>query len=406
MTPYVPRYLASIVTEALKEMPVVVISGARQTGKSMFLQNQAEFGTRAYITLDDFEILEAAKTSPRRLITAQTPLTIDEVQRCPEIFMEIKSYLEKVKKPGMFLLSGSANFSMLKKVSETLAGRAIYYPMRPMIRREIIGKRERPFLLEWFEKKSPSHADFPLPPILEKEVLLGGFPPVVLNQAKNRELWFKGFKQTYIERDVQQFARITNTISFKNLLELTAFRSGNLLSQSQLGRDAGLNVMTTGRYLSLFETSFLITRITPFLKNRSQRLIKSPKIFFCDSGLACYLSRVTAPFSDPLGGAMFETYVAQNLQGIIDQSPMEVSLHFWNIQGRHEVDFIIDGGRNCLAVEVKMGERWHPSDFSGLRHFLEKTPACFAGVLAYNGVGMAKQIDEKLWTIPLGLLLS
>ncbi len=169
-----------------------------------------------------------------------------------------------------------------------------------------------------------------------------------------------------------------------------------------------MNVATTSRYLSLLETSFIIYRLAPYLRNRASRLIKSPKIYISDSGLGSYLTGVepTAfPSDEPLIGALFETYAAQNLLGIIDARWPEARLHFWNVQGRHEVDFVIEAGRSCIALEIKSGARWEARNLSGLKAFLSATPHCKAALLGYNGSD-AVRLGDKMWAIPLSLILS
>lgn len=203
-------------------------------------------------------------------------------------------------------------------------------------------------------------------------------------------------------------SQITDLVAFRTLAQLAALRTGQVLVISTLARDAKLNAATAGRYLDLLEASFVIRRLPPFLKNRSSRLIKSPKLFVTDSGLAAYLAGVTElePGSDELlRGALFETYVAQQLAALIESHLPDAQLAFWHEQGRHEVDFVIELGRRVVAIEVKAATRWGESDLSGLRAFVDRTPACGAAVLAYNG-REAVQLDGKLCAIPLGHLLG
>jgi predicted AAA+ superfamily ATPase len=405
MTRYFQRDIGKTILEALDEMPVVVITGMRQTGKSTFLQMQTEFKDRLYFTFDDFTHLEAARENPDGFVNTDEPLTIDEAQKFPEILTAIKKNVDRKKKPGQFLLSGSANFSILKGISESLAGRAVYFTMHPFTKREIEGRTsEEPFLRRFFKIqqipkiKATDH-------VKAVDILQGGMPSVCLGQIKNRFLWFKGYEQTYLERDVREISQIANIISFRHLLHLTALRTGQLLSLSQLGRDAKLNTTTTSRYLSLLEASFIFYRLSPYLRNRSARLIKSPKAYISDSGLACYLAGIDSLESEPLKGAMFETYIAQNLSGIIDANWPEAKLYFWNIQGRYEVDFVIEAGNRCLAIEVKTAARWEEKDLVGLRAFITATPHCIATILAYNGTEAFK-LDERIWAIPLSIILS
>lgn len=405
MTRYFQRDIAHTVVEALDEMPVVVITGMRQTGKSTFLHMQPQLKNRQYYTFDDFAHLEAAKENPEVFVDTDIPLTIDEAQKCPEILTVIKKSVDRKRRPGQFLLSGSANFSILKGISESLAGRAVYFTMHPFTRREITGRiAERPFLQKFLESlKIPKIKA--ISPIKEIDILQGGMPSVCLEEVKNRFFWFKGYEQTYLERDVRELSQIGNIISFRQLLHLVALRTGQLLSPSQLGRDAKLNAATTSRYLSLLEASFIIYRVSPYLGNRSSRLIKSPKVYSSDSGLASYLAGIESLEAEPLKGAMFETYVAQNLSGIVDSKWPEANLYFWNIQGRYEVDFIIEAGKRCLAIEIKAASRWEERDLAGLRVFLSITPHCVAAILAYNGTETVR-LGERIWALPLSIVLS
>jgi hypothetical protein len=220
--------------------------------------------------------------------------------------------------------------------------------------------------------------------------------------------WFRGYVQTYVERDVRQLSQIADLVAFRTLAQLAALRTGQVLVISTLARDAKLNAVTAGRYLDLLEASFLIRRLPPFLKNRSSRLVKSPKLHFTDCGLAAHLAGIATlepGRDDVLRGALFETYAAQNLAALLEAHVPEAQLGYWHEQGRHEVDFVIEVGRNVFAIEVKAATRWGESDLSGLRAFLERTPACVAAVLAYNGKE-AVRLGERLFAIPLGKLLE
>jgi hypothetical protein len=207
---------------------------------------------------------------------------------------------------------------------------------------------------------------------------------------------------------VRELSAIGNLTAFRDLLHLCALRTGQLLSPSQLGRDLKMNTVTTSRYLSLLEASFVVYRLSPYLRNPASRLIKSPKLYLSDSGLARWLAGIKdfkEGTGEALKGAMFETWAAQNLSGIIDARWPEAELFFWNVQGRHEVDFVIEAHNKCLALEVKSSPRWNDRDLSGLRAFLSATPHCQAAIIAHNGTDTVK-LGEKLWAIPISLALS
>jgi predicted AAA+ superfamily ATPase len=407
MTKYIRRELAALVKQALETLPVVVVTGLRQAGKTTFLQRETAFRGRRYLTLDDFATLEAARLDPETLIGQDEPVTIDEAQRCPELLLAIKRSVDRHRAPGRFLVSGSANLALLKGVSESLAGRAIYLTLCPFTRREKLGRTATPFVSSFLE--TPQLPRNPrIEPIAGKEILEGGMPSVITGEAQNRDLWFLGYEQTYLERDVRDLAQVADLVSFRNLLRLAAFRTGQVLNQSELARDSKLPATTVSRYIGLLETSFVLARLFPYLHSRAARLIKSPKIFVTDSGLGCHLTatrNLEATADEPLRGALFETYVYQNLSGILGAHLPEAELGFWSVQGRHEVDFVITHGRRAIALEIKSGSRFGQNDLAGLRFLLAKTPHIVAGVLAYNGTE-AVALGEKLFAIPLGLVLS
>lgn len=406
---YLSREITPYLLKALHQMPVVVMTGMRQVGKSTFLQQAPELKKRRYISLDDFTSLETAKRNPEFFLEEDTPVTIDEVQRAPEILLAIKRSVDKKDIPGRFLLSGSANFALLKEVSESLAGRALYLQMHPFTRREIHASLQKEPAIKTFFKNPEEIPRDPVTPIHPKEILTGGMPRVALHQEKDALLWFRGFEQTYLERDIRQLSQVADLVSFHTLLQMASLRIGQILNQSELARDAKLNNMTAGRYLNLLETSFVLQKLQPYLKNKTSRLIKSPKLYLSDSGLACYLSGVvdiSQPSQERLWGALFENFVAQNLWGILSATWPEARLYYWQIPARHEVDFVVEvNHRDTLAIEVKSGTRWEERDLTPLRNFLSATPRCRAAVLAYNGKEAA-QLDKRLWVLPVAWLIS
>ena len=406
MMTYRTREIANQLVSALEDMPVVAVTGMRQTGKSTFLQEQAELKGRKYVTLDDFAQLAAAKENPDRFVDTDVPLTIDEAQRCPELFIAIKRAVDRQRIPGRYILSGSANFLMMKNIADSLAGRAVYYTMHPFNRRELAGRTtETPFIKRFFDEQTISGAgetvSIPL-----TEIAQGGMPSVCLGNMKDPTNWFNGYEHTYLDRDIRDLGRISDIIPFRGLLRLAALRTSGILSLSDLGRDARLKSATVTGYLSLMELSCIFYRLAPYLRNPASRLIKSPKLYLGDSGIACYLAEVEELTADNrLKGALLETYVAQNLVSILDATWPRANIYFWNIQGRHEVDFIIEAGNRCLAIEVKAATRWEKEDLASLKAFIACTPHCGAPILAYNGTTPV-QLGDKLWAIPLSLLLS
>lgn len=390
----------------MRRLPVVVLSGLRQTGKSTLLQREGSLAEgRAYHTLDDFATLAAAKSNPADLLTEQ--VTLDEVQRCPELLVEIKRTVDRERAPGRFLLSGSANLALIGAVAETLAGRAVYLTLHPMTRREITGATSgRPFLAEWIKSRRIPDAD--AEPIRDEEILRGGLPPACLGPDHGLDEWFRGYVQTYVERDVRQLSQITDLVAFQTFTLLAAMRTAQVLVISDLARDARLSAATAARYLHLLEASFVVRRLPPFLRNRSARLIKSPRLLVTDSGLAAHLAGVRSLDSGRdrlMRGALLETYVAQNLAAILEAHMPDARLGYWHEQGRHEVDFVIEYGAEVMAIEVKAAARWTDGDLGGLRAFMRRTRDCTAGILAYNGA-RAVSLGERLYAVPIGHLIG
>lgn len=407
MTTYRRRALAGLLDEALAALPVVVVTGLRQAGKTTFLQNEPGLQGRRFVSLDDFAQLAAARSDPEAFVRTDEPLTVDEAQRCPELLLAIKREVDRDRTPGRFVLSGSANFALLQGVAESLAGRAVYLTLHPFGRRELTGRLDSvPVLRRLFETGQPPDERH-LPRLTVEEVVRGGLPPVCLAPEPNAALWFKGYEQTYLERDVRALARVADLISFRNLLHLVALRTGQVLSTADLARDAKLSAATAGRHLGLLEASFVVSRLAPYLTNRASRLIKAPKVYIGDSGLACHLTGFSRgdDVQGSLYGALLETYVATNLAAILDAEWPQARLAYWHVQGRHEVDFVVEVGTGCLAIEVKAAGRWDDRDLAGLRAFLARTPGCRAAVLACGGDSTV-QLGERLWAMPLGTILA
>jgi len=408
MTTYIQRELRDHAGQALKTLPVVVITGMRQTGKTTFLQHDPLFKDYHRVTLDDFGTLQTALSRPDALLATGERLCIDEAQKAPELLTAVKKAVDRNRAPGMFVLSGSANFSLLKGISESLAGRATYLTLHPFSRRELKGKyQEEPLLVTLLT----GNADPPLGrgvAVDVSELLRGGMPPVRDLAPAEASLWFSGFEQTYIDRDIRDLARVDDMLGFRTIIKLASIRTGQLLNLSQLARDARLSLVTTTRYLQLAETSFLFRRLVPFLRNRASRLIKSPKLYMTDSGLACHLAgveRLESGDEEIMRGGVFETYVLQNVVSILDAHLPAARVSYWHVQGRHEVDFILEHKKHCLAIELKASTRWSEGDLTSLRTFLKNTPSCRAAILAYNGTQGA-QLGEKLWALPIDLLLA
>jgi predicted AAA+ superfamily ATPase len=386
-------------------MPVVVVTGMRQTGKSTFLLNEPGLAKRRSVNLDDFAVLEAAASDPDGFVSREGELTIDEAQRRPELLAAIKRRVDRDRRPGMFLLSGSASLGLLEGVSESLAGRAVHFGLHPFTLQETEGRGgEKPALLRLWEEGGIS-GEAEVRPIGDEDVLAGGLPTVRLGQVRDPRVWFQGFEQTYLERDVRNFARVGDLSEFRRFLRLCALRSGKILNVSDLARDAQVPHATARKYIGILEASFVVCTVPPFLGSRVSRLVKSPKLFFADSGLCAHLCGIRELADEPMKGALLETFVAQHLAAILDGAWPGGRLHYWSVQGRREVDFVVETGRETMAIEVKAAARWGREDLKGLEAFQAVTPGCRLAVLAHNGTEAAR-LGERLWAVPIRWLLG
>lgn len=386
-TPALPRFVARSLAERLRVMPAVVVTGARQTGKSTLAQSLVP-GGRRYVTLDDLDAMDAARRDPELLVGGTQPVTLDEIQREPDLLRAVKRAIDRKRRPGQFLLTGSANLLLMRQVSESLAGRASYLTLWPMTRREQLG-RGRSGLWEellatpdedWLELLAAEPDE---PDDWRALARRGGFPtPAIhLHTPGERAVWFDGYVRTYLERDLQILSSIAALPDFRRLMRAACLRSGQLLNQTELGRDVALPQPTVHRYLNLLETSYLLVRLPAFAVNRTKRLIKSPKLYWGDTGVALYLGEGAEP-----GGATFENLVLADLLAWRDARLERAELSYWRTAIGEEVDFVIETGGKLLPIEVKTTTRPRLGDAAHLRTFRnEYGRKARAGLLLHTG---------------------
>lgn len=382
-----PRLVGNALSERLRVMPAVVVTGARQTGKST-LAEQLVPGTRRYATLNDLDVLDAAQHDPEVLVGGPGPVTLDEVQRAPELLRAVKRAIDRDRKSGRFLLTGSANLLLMRQVSESLAGRASYLTLWPMTRREQHGLGRCGLWDElhntpetgWREMLAGEKNSAEDWRILARR---GGFPTPALDlaTAADRRIWFDGYVRTYLERDLQDLASIGTLPDFRRLMRAACLRMGQLVNQTELGRDVALPQPTVHRWLNLLETSYLLVRLPAYAVNRTKRLIKAPKIYWGDTGLAMHLAEAEEP-----DGAHLENLVLHDLLAWRDARVERVELGYWRTSIGEEVDFVIEAGGKLLPIEVKSTTRPRLADATHLRAFrAEYGKKARAGLLLHTG---------------------
>jgi predicted AAA+ superfamily ATPase len=389
-------------------LPVTVLTGARQTGKTTLAK--AVEPSRPYFTLDELAVLDQAGRDPESLLAAR-PVILDEVQRLPQLLLAVKRAVDERRRPGDFILTGSANLLLMGKVADTLAGRAIYLELPPFCpvewqqREGALAPLEQLFSAEFDWRQWPDE-----PGDWQSWLLRGGFPPALqINSESDRNLWYEAYIQTYLERDLRQLSDVASLPDFQRVMALAAQRTGRLLNQADLGRDAGLSHATTHRYLNLLETGCLLTRIRPLATNPSAALVKAPKLLWADCGLAASLAgiRSSAGIRNRMdAGFWLEQTVFQTLQTWRALEPQRRRLHFWRDRAGREVDFIIEKDHQLVALEIKTGSQVTTGDAAGIRAFRESLKvktSLVRGVVLH--AGKARPLDAEDVALPWGWMV-
>lgn len=412
---YRPRALAPVLERALRDHPVVVLTGARQTGKTTLVQHLASAEARVFETLDDLDTLELARKRPEELLARGRRLTLDEVQRAPDLLLAVKRDVDQNRRRGRFLLTGSANFLLMRRVSESLAGRAVYLRLNPFTGGETRGTGKVPPWSELLAARSAGEAvevATSLPRARSdwrREVIAGGMPPAVLaRSARERSQWFAGYISTYLERDLREISQVSSLPDFRRLMGLAAHRIGQLLNQTGIGRDAGISQPTAHRYLNLLETSFQVERLPAFFSLRSKRLIKAPKLYWTDTGVAAHLASVDtvrALESDRLRGALLENLVLAGMRSWRETCLPAPEITYWRTAGGAEIDFVIQRRSRLLPVEVKAGRKVRPDDWRHLASFIaDHSGEARFGVMLH-GDDQPKVVARDIAALPVALFL-
>jgi hypothetical protein len=411
-----PRLLAEPLERALASSPVVVLTGARQTGKTTLCTMVRPRPGRRYLTLDDLDTLALAERDPESLLASADALVLDEVQRAPALLPAVKRAVDRARHPGRFLLTGSANLLLMRQVSESLAGRAVYLELGPMTASEIRG---RPDPGPWTDLLASSDVRAAATTIDGRAdqgvkwrslAQRGGLPVAALDDdAEARARWLDGYVRTYLERDLRQHAAIEAIADFRRLLGLAALRTGSLVNHTSLARDVGLSQPTVARHLNLLEVSYLLHRLHPYSVNRGKRLIRTPKLYWLDSGLAAFLARFRPesrdPSDEPIAAALLENLVLTHLSAWRELRTPKPEVLFWRTASGQEVDFVIEDGRRLLPIEVKATRTVSPSDIRRLEAFLadhgRRAPF---GLLIYDGADV-RPVGARVIAVPLSRVL-
>lgn len=409
------RYLQPRIEEAMQDTPVVLVNGPRQAGKTTLVRQFAD-ATRTYVTLDDAATLAVVRQDPVGFVRSVDRAVIDEVQRVPELLLAIKQSVDLDRRPGRFLLTGSANVMTLPRVADSLAGRIEAHILLPLAGCEVECSAGR-WLDAVFSGEMPNSPAAPAETetgaALVQRVLRGGYPQALARPVtRRREAWLNQYVDTLIQRDVRDIAAVEKLDQLPRLLTALAHMSGQLCNFAQLAGQIGLDNKTAEKYLGVFEQMFLLRRVRQWSGNGLSRIVKSPKLQFIDAGLLCSLIGVNEDLllrQRQHIGAVLESYVYGELLKLVSWAQQDYQLLTFRTTTQAEVDFVLENRRGeIVGVEVKAAASFHASDFSGLKKLAALAGERFlGGVLLYDGIHtlpMGDVAGKPLWAVPLSTL--
>ncbi|NGX39033.1 MAG: hypothetical protein KR126chlam1_00352 [Chlamydiae bacterium] len=348
----IKRHIAKNILRLAKSFPVISLTGPRQSGKTTLVKELFSKKYR-YVSLEDLDVRAFANEDPRGFLEEyQKYVIFDEVQNAPDLFSYIQGIVDRDKLPGQFILTGSQNFLLLEKISQSLAGRSAILHLLPL------------------ELKEIQDAKISIPSL--EEMLVKGFYPRLYEQTIRANEWYANYLKTYIERDIRQIRNVHDLPTFQRFLKMCASRSGQLLDLISLGNDCGISHNTAKAWLNILESSFIVYFLRPHYKNYNKRLVKSPKLYFYDTGLLCSLLEITS--SDQLKthylrGGIFETYVIGELMKNQYHQLATSSLYFWRDRHGHEVDCVIEKAGELIPLEIKSSKTIASDFFGNLRYW-------------------------------------
>ena len=406
-THLIRRHAKDGVLAALQDTPAVLINGPRQSGKTTLTRQCLP--DVLYLTLDDATQLAAARADPQGFVRRLDRAIIDEVQRAPELLLALKLAIDQDRRPGRFLLTGSANVMSLPTIADSLAGRIEIHTLLPLSSAEIAGRESR-FLhraasQEW--RDAQTHG--PVGDAFVEQILAGGYPEMRQRaNAMRRQAWARAYITTLVERDIQDVARIEDAGRLPELLAILSTLTGQLLNLSQLGGQLGLNQRTAEKYVGILEKLFLVRRLPAWTRNELGRLIKTPKLHFIDAGLQGAIGRASGELlarDRQRLGPLLESWVFGELLKSIHLSNDAWFISHYRDKDQVEVDFVLESPlRTVIGIEVKAAASVNAADFKGLRRLRDQCGSAFiSGIVVYDGEA-ALPFGDGLWAVPFGCL--
>lgn len=394
------RFITKRLLDALQDRPVVFLNGARQVGKSTLVQWLAKNHHPAkYFSFDDFSTLASAKSDPVGFISGlQGNVIFDEVQLVPEVFLAIKADVDKNRQPGKFLLTGSANMMILPKLSDALVGRMEVITMFPFSMGEVLNREINIVDNLFSDEQIPEKGDNLLTTLHDKMITTGGFPEInIIKNVTRKNMWFESYLTTLIQRDVRDISQIHGLSDLPRLLQILASQTGQLLNIANLSRKTGIEQKTLKRYLILLESIFLIFQLPAWFTNIGKRLIKTPKIYFSDTGVLVHLLGSENIRKSDYFGQVLENFILNELIKQASWSKTRPKFYYYRTAGGQEIDLIMENRTGkIVAVEIKNSATLKPDTAMGIKTLRKSINNFHKGIVFYNGnsiIPMGKDVQ-------------